>query len=255
MLALFSFYYTNKTSLVIKDTDDIMIKIKEAKDSQTKKAIDAKIEGSYVIPGISGRVVDISKSYDVMKKVGIYSDNLLVFNKVKPKLSIDNIYNKYIKNVNALKVALIFKADSSEYIKHIISILSKNNSYASIFTNNDLTDLLELTNYGYNIGVITNETWAKTLVTKIANQKNAYCYLEEENIDTLNICSMNKMHTIIPSLVISKTPSLTVKKNLKKGMIISFEEDENVLKELDYIVKYIKSKGLDIVSLDKLLEE
>ena len=99
-LAIFSFYFTSKTSTVIKNTDDIMIKIKENMNNMKTNSVDAIIEDDTIIPGISGMEVDISKSYDAMKKIGTYKDNLLVYKKIKPNISVSNIYNKYIVSGN-----------------------------------------------------------------------------------------------------------------------------------------------------------
>ena len=66
---------------------------------------------------------------------------------------------------------------------------------------------------------------------------------------------MNRMHTIIPNVIISKNYAYNIKKNIEYGNIIALDISDNLIKELDYIIKYIKSKGIDIVNLDNLLEE
>ena len=52
-LAIFSFYFTSKTSTVIKNTDDIMIKIKENMDNKKTNPVDALIEDDTIILGNS----------------------------------------------------------------------------------------------------------------------------------------------------------------------------------------------------------
>ena len=94
ILAMFSFFYTSKTSMVIKNMDDIMIKIKEEKSSNYIKPIDAFIDDDTIIPGISGKEVNIIESYDAMKKVGTYSSNLLQYKIIRPNISIFNNYDK-----------------------------------------------------------------------------------------------------------------------------------------------------------------
>jgi hypothetical protein len=256
-LAIFSFYFTSKTSTVIKNTDNIMIKIKEDMNNMKTDPVDAIIDDDTIIPGISGREVDISKSYDVMKKIGTYKDNLLVYKKIKPNISISNIYNKYIisGNPNRNQVTLIFKVDESN-LNLLMSILKENRVRANIFTVDKMDDsILSLVREGHNIGTISNSTWASTLVDKIANQKYNYCYLEEEDKEVLDICSMNKSYTVIPSIITKSTPTLTIKKDIKSGSIISMDVNKTLLKELEYIIKYIKFKGYDIVTLETLLDE
>ncbi len=255
MLATFSFYYTFKTTTVIKNTDEIMKYIEEASKEKVYP-IDAYIDGDMVIPGLKGSEVDISKSYDVMKKIGTYSSNMLVYKKISPNISITKIYNKYIQEGNPKKnnVTLIFKIDDKTYLDNIITILDKYDIKANFFFNDYYDEDIKLSNKGHIIGYIINDTWANILVNKTSNQKNIYCYLEDKNIETLNMCSMNKAHTIIPSIKVTTNPTITIKKNLKSGSIISLNVDK-AISELEYIIRYIKSKGYNIVNLDTLLEE
>ena len=48
-LTCFSFFITEKTSLVVKNMDDIMISIRENSDNYKSKSIDAKIDGDTII--------------------------------------------------------------------------------------------------------------------------------------------------------------------------------------------------------------
>ena len=256
-LAIFSFYFTSKTSTVIKNTDNIMIKIKEEMNNTYRKPIDAIIEGDTIIPGISGEEVDVSKSYDAMKKIGTYSSNMLVYKKIKPNISISNTYNKYIisGNKESNAVTLIFKV-SEDNLNSLIHIIKENDIKANIFAVDKMSDnILSLVSDGHNIGTVSNSTWASTLVDKIANQKYNYCYLEEDDRETLDICAMNKHYTIRPSIITKNTPTLTIKKEIKSGSIISMEVNKSLLNELDYIIKYIKSKGYNIVNLEGILNE
>ena len=257
LLAIFSFFYTSKTSIVIKNMDDIMIKIKEEKDNNYTKPIDAYIDGDTIIPGISGKEVNINASYDSMKKVGAYSSNLLVYNKIKPSISIFKNYDKYIIKGNSKKnqVSLIFKVDNDD-INQVVNILDKYNVKANFFSKYELNDsILNLVSKRHNVGSISNKEWLSTLVMKVANQKYGYCYLEDKDKEVLDMCSMNKYFVIIPSVVTKNTPTLTIKKNLESGSIISMDLNKEVINELEFIIRYIKSKGLDIVNLETLLEE
>lgn len=258
ILALFSFYYTSKTSTVVKNNDEIMIKIKDDMENNKTSSIDAIIEDDTIIPGISGKEVDISKSYDAMKKVGTYIPNMLVYKDIKPNISISKIYNKYIikGNPNKNQVTIIFKVDETDDLNAILDILDKYEIKANMFTSDNMDNrILSLVNRGHNIGSVENVTWASTLVSRVANQKYNYCYIEEKNKEILDLCSMNKSYTIIPNIISNKTPTLMIKKNLEPGSIISVDVNKTLIKELEYIIRYIKSKGFDIVNLETLLEE
>ena len=78
-LVLFSFFYTHKTVTVLKENDDIMIKIKENLNDYNIYSINSVIKGDTIIPGIKGKIVNIDKSYENMKKIGIYNSNYLVY--------------------------------------------------------------------------------------------------------------------------------------------------------------------------------
>ena len=68
-LACFSFFYTSQISSVIKENNDIYKEIKDISLQYKKEALDAKISGDDIIPGISGSVIDIDKSYEKMEKI------------------------------------------------------------------------------------------------------------------------------------------------------------------------------------------
>ncbi|MBR1377139.1 MAG: hypothetical protein IJ565_04955 [Bacilli bacterium] len=258
VLAMFSFFYTSKTSIVVKNMDDIMVRIKEEKENNITNPISATVEDDTIIPGISGKEVDVNASYDAMKKVGTYNEKLLVYRKIKPSISILDSYDKFIikGNPNKNEVTLIFKVDEKDDISKVIEILDKNEIKANIFTEDNLSnDILNLVTKGYNVGSINNKTWLNTVVTKVANQKYSYCYIEEKDKEILSICDMNKSYTILPNIITTSTPTLTIKKMLEPGSIISIEVNKTAIKELEFIIRYIKSKGYNIVNLETLLEE
>ena len=109
-LICFSFFYTEKVIDVVNEQDDIMIKIKEVKDNYKIDSVDATISENTIIPGINGREVDIEKSYQNMKQIGIFNENYFVYKEVSPKDKLEDNYDKYIINGNLTKkyISLIF---------------------------------------------------------------------------------------------------------------------------------------------------
>ena len=93
-----------------------------------------------------------------------------------------------------------------------------------------------------------------TIIKKIGKQENSYCYKTDNKKDLEN-CALQKDYTISPTIEIDDYPLINVKNNLKAGNIISFKINNNLIKELDLIIKYIESKDLEIVNLETLLEE
>ena len=137
-LTIFSFYYTNKTIDIIRETDPIMKEIKKSNNKYYKKAMNAKVVNNTIIPGINGKKIDYKKSYRKMKKYGNYNEVLTVFKETKPNISINNIYDKYITVGNNEKksVSLVFKIENNtdiENIKNINNILVNKNIKSTIF--------------------------------------------------------------------------------------------------------------------------
>ena len=68
LLVFASFFYTDKAVSMMEDKDPVMIKIKKEKKSLEEESINAKVNGEYLVPGYSGLVVDLDKSFNKMKK-------------------------------------------------------------------------------------------------------------------------------------------------------------------------------------------
>ena len=269
-LVCFSFFYTEKISTVIRDNDDLLKQIEEIESQYKVEAIDATIDGNTIIPGVSGRQIDIKSSYKKMKKVNTFNTNLLVYEKVKPKISVNGTYDKYIisGNKNKKEVGLLFLVESRDDIDKIIAILKKYNIKATFYidgnwfeqNNEKIISLIEdgniVGNLGYNYQYDTaGISWMNTIVTKIGNQSATYCYVEDENEEILNICNNNCSYTIKPNLIVDKNPLITIKKNINNGSIIALKINNQLNDELSLIIEYIHSKDLEMVTLSDLLDE
>lgn len=269
-LACFSFFYTSQISSVIKENNDIYKEIKDMSLQYKNESIDAKISGDDIIPGVSGSVIDIDKSYKKMEKINSFNSNLLVYKKVKPNISIDDIYDKYIisGNKNKKEVSLIFLVNDNDNIDAIINFLNEEDIKATFFVdgfwfekNNELIiDLIDndhiVGNLGYNYSYDDDGiNWINAIVSKIANQNDTYCYNEIDNEENLNICNKNKSYTIRPNIITKKSPLIEIKQDLKSGSIIALQANYTTISELPLIVEYINSRDLEIVNIEKLIRE
>ena len=265
-LVCFSFFYTSEISSVIKDNDDIYKQIKSIKEQYNIEPIDAKIEGNTIIPGVSGSIIDIDKSYKKMKKFNEFNANLLVYESVKPNISVNNMYDKYIisGNKNKSNVSLIFVVNDNDNINNILTILDESEVIANFFIesnwfekNNDL--VINLSEKGHVVGVLNssndNIRWINSIIKSFTNQKSMYCYNDNNDNNFLDICKSNKSYTIRPNLLIKNNPLIEIKKNLENGNIISFDINTTLEKQLPLILDYIDFKGLDIVNIESLIEE
>jgi len=265
-----SFFITNKTATVIKENDPLMIKIKEEAKNYKVDAIDAKIVDNTIIPGLYGKKVNVNSSYSNMQKVGTFTPSLLIYDDIKPKISLKGTYNKYIVlgNPNKNMVSLIFLVDSDDNVDNTMRILEEKGIKANFFIdgiwlekNND--ELVRIAGAGHTIGSLgynydyTNGsfTWMNTLIKKASNQDNGYCYLEKPNGKNFGICTLMKNYTIIPNIVVNKNYLTNIESLVKPGSLIALEINAIMEKELPLIINYLISKGYRIETLVKHLDE
>lgn len=269
-LTVFSFYYTDKMVDLSKSKDSIMQDIIAFKEKYEIEHVDAKIINDYITPGINGKKVDIDKSYNKMKELGYYNENFYIYNTEKPDISITKNYNKFIVGGNPFnnKVALVFNLTDNNNLNSILYILKENDVVANFFIDgkyfmNDLTSIQNIVNGNHFIGNLgydgkyekTSIKNTNALIDKFVSYDKDFCVVSENNYDTLDICSDLKMYTVKVIDVLNTTPYLFIKENLKSGGIYELDNNNYTIEELGIIIKYIKQKGYDIVSLEELVSE
>lgn len=265
VLFFFSFFYTEKVINVITEQDEIMIKIKENEEKNNIPSTNAIINKNTITPGLSGKEINIDKSYKEMKKLGTYNENMLVYTKVLPEVSINNNKNKYIRsgNKNFNEVSLIFKINKNTDLQKLLTLLDKNNTKANFFISYEYLEKhineiekeknIEYYNYGKN-GTYNDEIIliANNIISKKSNPANI-CLTETNTNNTLKICSENEQFTIYPEIINGTINS--IKSKINNGCIISFEVTNTTLNELPLIINYINSKGYTISLLSELINE
>ena len=265
VLFFFSFFYTEKVINVITEQDEIMIKIKENEEKNNIPSTNAIIDKNTITPGLSGKEINIDKSYKEMKKLGTYNENMLVYTKVLPEVSINNNKNKYIRsgNKNFTEVSLIFKINKNTDLQKLLTLLDKNNTKANFFISYEYLEKhineiekeknIEYYNYGKN-GTYNDEIIliANNIISKKRNPANI-CLTETNTNNTLKICSENEQFTIYPEIINGTINS--IKSKINNGSIISFEVTNTTLNELPLIINYINSKGYTISLLSELINE
>lgn len=270
LLVFASFFYTDKAVSMMEDKDPVMIKIKKEKKSLEEESINAKVNGEYLVPGYSGLVVDLDKSFNKMKKYGGYNESLIVFKESTLTISVDEYYDKYIVSGNGFTnyISLVFEITDKELLPKIKDILKENDVRATFFVDGLLlkedniliTSLLqdfheiELLNYKGSYDRLIFEEALDTLQV-IANRRGKYCLAKYDQKEILELCSKEKMHTIIPTIQISSNPYLSLKGKLREGSIISITPTKENISELDVVIKYIKQRGYTLDTLEQLLSE
>ncbi|MBE6151980.1 MAG: hypothetical protein E7165_01540 [Firmicutes bacterium] len=268
-LACFSFIFTEKTAITLRDNDDLMKVIKEQSISYKIESENALVEDDTIIPGLNGKNVNNNKSYDNMKRFGQFNENMLIYDLLFPEISLKNTYNKYIIGGNPRKnmVTLIFKVTENSDINTILSTVDVNIPLNFFVDGNWLESneesLKKLTDFNFVIGNLgyhgdytkSGYVWINTIINRYSKQENNYCYVESKNEDYLKICALQKSYTIMPSIITKDNPLIEIKNNIKSGDIISLEINNQTLKQLPLIISYINSKGFKITSLDEFLSE
>ena len=239
LLIYFSFYYTNKVSNYIKSKDPIMIKINNVKNKYYKKPIDAVISNNTIIPGLSGLEININESYSNMKKVNTFIPDMLVFDSIKPSISLKDNLDKLVisGNKETNNVSILLKVNNLDMLKSIVSI---NNNYNLILSNSFINNNLDYLN-----------TISNNILTEDIKEVTSYCYTE--NIKKTNLC--NTIPTIYLKPITYNYYYNTLN-DLDNGSILTYNIQNNSnLQELNKVTSSIKNMGYKIVNLDTLLKE
>lgn len=268
LLLVVSFYYTNKSVSVLRNADPIMKELKSTEKKYKIDPVNAQIIGENIISGKNGKTIDYEKSYNKMKRYGTYNESLTALKELQPVISINDNYDKYIVSGNKdnRNIALVFKVKNNENIINILSILKSKNVSATFFLDGtylekNITTIKSITNHELEILSYNNEfeeTFIKTSISylnSITGKSPKYCYTEESNEEILKICEKLNLHTIKPTLTLSKNIYHEIKNNLSNSIIISLEVNNYVEKELSTTIDYLKQKGYKIVTLDNVLKE
>lgn len=268
ILVVFSFYYTNKTIDIIKQTDPLMKKIKEESTKYQIPAENAKEEDNKIIPGKNGKEVDYEETYQKMKRYGTYNESLTVFKETTPSVSIEDTYDKYVISGNEEKkaVALVFPITKENSPNNIITILNREDVQATFFLDglwleNNLSLVKNMTNHELEILSYDNKyeevyfTSSIQYLKNITGNNSNYCYADYDNKEVIELCSKLELHTITPTIKITNTPFQDIKTKLSNGSIISFPINTTTELELKTVIDFIKSKGYSIVTLQELLSE
>lgn len=273
MLVCFSFYYTEQVAKFVRKSDPIYQEILKVSEDYETSYVNATIEEDNMIPGRIGKKVNIDKSYTNMKRLGKFSEALLVFDEVVPEISSLRQYDKYIVagNGEGNRVALLFaisKDEEKENIEKLGNILKEKEVSATFFIDGLLVEenmpLIEtlskngnqIENLGYE-GAYTKDKliWTNNMVESLTKVEPKYCYTKYKNSKILDLCGSYHMYTVRPTIITGSYPFQTVKNKLKSGSLIHFDLNQTTLKELGPIIAYIKQKGYRIETLSEIISE
>ena len=260
-LMCFSFIITEKTTIIAKNIDEIMINIKENYKKYEIKPVDAMIDNQNIIPGSCGKTIDIDKSYFEMKKIGIYDDKLYQYNFEYPKVNLKNNYDKYIINGSSEKNYIYIFINLNENNKKILkeyNFTNYNFIVSKSFYLNNINLINEIIKKNNSILINNSNYKDYKIISKryknIAN-KNIFCYNESSDLDFLETCSSNKSNTIAKINNYSTNYLYILKIYLKRGIFYNFELNKELINSLKSIDSYLTQKGIEKSNIDNSLRE
>ncbi len=269
-LVLLSFFYTDKTIEILRNNDPLMKKIKKTANTKEINAKNATVLDNTIKPGLNGSKINYEKSFQKMKKYGKYNADLMVFDEVEPAVSLGDTYNKFVVSGNEENnnIALIFRVERDDNVDKILEILEDHRTNATFFVdglwleNNqekvvEMSEVdmeIELLNYDSNYQKKYFES-ALHISETLTGKENKYCYAEYERKQVLNLCNRLNLHTVIPNIITTENPFKDIKEKLANGSMISMPLGSTVIHQLPTIIDYIKQRGYNLVTLDKLLSE
>ena len=107
LLVGFSFFYTEKVTLIARNSDPIMRAIMKEESNKKVSNVNPVINNDEYIMGINGCEIDVDKSYSKMRSVGEFKEELIV---MKETSNDKDLTDKYVigGNNKEKKVSLIF---------------------------------------------------------------------------------------------------------------------------------------------------
>ena len=262
LLVGFSFFYTEKVTLIARNSDPIMRAIKKEESNKKVSNVNSVINNDEYIMGINGCEIDVDKSYSKMRNVGEFKEELIVMketsndkdltdkyviggNNKEKKVSLIFIVNKdidsnltnYINDKN-LKVNYFIDGKYLEENMITVKFLSENSNIYYLGENEEYSD--------------ENMLYHNNLISMNGSNEPKYCFTSDKDNNTLKLCNDYDMVTI-KSDIIKDNIYKRIKDKLNNGVIFAIDSDN--IDEIKVSINYILSKGYNIISLEDLLSE
>ena len=129
VLMIFSFYYTEKIALYAQNNTPLKKEIIVFKENNNISSLNAIINGSEIVPGINGLTVDVEKSYNTMKTYNTFRESNIVYEEVKPSISLADYPEKTIVSGNSQKKAVTILISNKNINVNYFKELNVNYTY------------------------------------------------------------------------------------------------------------------------------
>ena len=244
VMICFSFYYTSIVKNLSDKNNVVISLINEYSVANDVKCIEGYINEDGVVLSYNGHIVDKENSYSNMKG-SVFSESLIEYKKDNCILTKENNVDKYIisGNKNSRNISIVIDIDDKLYYKDMKKIFDSEKvdiNYLVSFNDIDLVNK--------NILIKTNINNIKKFKSKI----NSFYCVKYNEFDILKYCKKEHINSIKMINYINSDLLLNTKRILGNGIIIFIKENESNYMELLSTIKYIKSRGFNIVSIDEL---
>ena len=241
-IVILSFMYTDKVVDYSKINNTILTSIEEYSKENNKYCIEGKINEVGIFLSFVGKIVDKNKSYSNMKG-NLFNAKQIEYKEDECILNKENNLDKYIISGNEIEnnISIVIDVTNKKYYQNMIEIFNKNQVQYNILVNDNYDGI-------YTKNILYKGTNIKDFSKKY---ENIYCVQYKEDI--LEECKNKKINSIKIINYINDNLYQNIKKLLNKGNIYFIKESNKNLIDLDITIKYIKSRGYNIVSIDELL--
>ncbi|MFS0672484.1 polysaccharide deacetylase family protein [Ornithinibacillus sp. 179-J 7C1 HS] len=272
-----------------KAEDPLYQEIEEKSAAYNENPKDAYIDRVWKkIPGRNGRKVNINASYERMKKNGKFNEDLIVYEQIPPKTSLEDLDPAPIYRGHPEKEMVSFLINVSwgtEHIPEILKILKDHNVKATFFiegkwAKENVDYVKMIAEQGHTIG---NHAYNHPNMARLGREEIRKQIQDTNEVihaitgktpkwfappsgsfsdEVVQVASELQMDTILWSVdtIDWKNPSVDVMINrvmgkLHPGATILMHPTPSVVKGLPTLIKEIKAKKYRIGTIDKLLSE
>lgn len=230
--------------IYLENQNPIMKEIIKLENIYEVKSVNAIIEDNTIIPGINGKKINKKKSLLKMENFGSFNETFIIYNDIKPDISINDNIDKVIIKGNNMKrnISLILEdSDLTNYLKE------HNIQYSLI---SDLSSDLTI-----DREYILGETDKKNIsdLNTLLNKKKKNSKICLINYSNLEYCKEKKYYLIKPNIDTINNINYLLN-DICSGSIILVRKSTS-LDNLKLIIKEIKKQDLDIVYLSTLISE
>lgn len=279
----------NTAQTASKTSQDLLTEIKNKSKEYEELPQNAQIHKVWkAMPGYNGLVVDIDKSYEKMKKDGVFNPKKLVYKEVPPKVQLQDLPAAPVYRGHPDKKMVTFLVNvawGNEYIPDMLKVMKKHGVRATFFlegkwvkNNPELAKMIvdsghEVGNHSYShpdlksmsSALIRKELKETNNVINAVTEKTPVWFAPPSGSfrdEVVKIAHELNMRTVLWSVdtIDWKQPEpaemvARVVNKIHPGALILMHPTSSTARGLDSMIKNIKEKGYQIGNASTLLNE